>query len=248
MLRKTTFLLALVIFLGVAFILITSATPSTPTVSRILWIADCDPRTDEQHCHQGDDLDSFAPFYQAIEEVPAILEYDNPASLEQFTEYDIVIANFCSDVIEGSTVEALADYIDNGGAVVVMGDNTCLAGPKQPQPMAATAANELTQRYGIRFTQDDTREVQYAATVVKHPITQDVDTIAFFRNTYLQIIPAITPILNIHDEPVVAVYKGKGKVVAIASVSFQYDWIRYFPETDWSNNFILWKNILTWLK
>jgi hypothetical protein len=103
----------------------------------ILWIGDCDPRTDVDGCHAGD----VQPFFDLVDGLGTI-EFAVPTTIEPAT-YDVVIADFCGPV-DG---EWIAASLAAGEGVLALGDRSC----GTPTGSSAKVANETLAHFGVRF-------------------------------------------------------------------------------------------------
>ncbi len=103
----------------------------------ILWIADCDPRTDAQGCLAG----NVQPYFDMVAGVGTI-EFKPLATVDP-AAYDVIIADFC-EAIEG---EAIAAVLAEGFGVLALGDPFCTnAGIS-----SAARANSTLAHFGVRF-------------------------------------------------------------------------------------------------
>ena len=222
-----------------------TVTPQSVQTS-ILWIDHCDPRTAPDHCKEGNGQE-LTPFYTVIRELPATITYTVTASIDDLRHYDVVIANFCNDVLLSTTVDTLRRYLDNGGSVIAMGDNTCGRGEGVGWHSAAQDATKFTRPFGITFTDDDDQHPHIADTLEDHPITSKVNRIVEFRNAYLRVRSPAQSVVAMGRSSFIALYDGPGTLVAIGSVGFHWDFGAYVPEMKDTDNFVLWRNLLRWL-
>jgi hypothetical protein len=103
----------------------------------ILWIGDCDPRTDADGCQAGD----VQPFFDVVDGLGTI-EFAVPTAIEP-DAYDVVIADFCGPV-DG---EWIAVSLAVGEGVLVLGDRSC----GTADGSSAKVANETLAHFGVRF-------------------------------------------------------------------------------------------------
>lgn len=103
----------------------------------LLWIGDCDPRTDVDGCHAGD----VQPFFALIDGLGTI-EFAVPTAIDP-SAYDVVIADFCGPV-DG---EWIATSLAAGEGVLALGDRAC----STPTGSSAKVANETLAHFGVRF-------------------------------------------------------------------------------------------------
>jgi hypothetical protein len=202
----------------------------------LLWIEGCDPRIASDVCSISDSIEILEPFYEILEDWNAELTYGIPLSEAQLREYDVIIANYCSFVLIPLLTDTLIDYLASGGSVLAAGDNFCYGFGA----VSSVAATALTEDFGIVFTDDDDSDNQNTDDITDHPITEDVEEIFIFRHAYLEVTEPAETVIEMNDEPLLAVYDGDGTIVAIPDTTFQWD-------ADEEDNGILWYNILRWL-
>jgi len=106
----------------------------------ILWIADCDPRTDAAGCLAG----NVQPFFDMVATLGTI-EF-KPLSLVDPLAYDVVVADFCGPV----SPEQVATMLGDGGRLLVLGDYWC----ETSQGVSAEVANRVLEHLGTRFDGD----------------------------------------------------------------------------------------------
>ena len=210
-----------------------------PALPRLLWADPCDPRTDPQACHLGD-VAILAPFYGVITSLGAQLRYAVPPGLQELATYDVVIANFCS-ALDSAAVRLLQAYISGGGSVVAMGDNFCVGTPFRTSAQGATA---LTQPGGIRFTTEDDGTLQCFDPLLAHPLTRGVRQLYSPRHAYLTVSGTAQALFGKEGQTFIAVYAGRGTVVAIPDIGFH--WQRRGPRPV-NDNVIFWQTMLRWL-
>ncbi len=103
----------------------------------ILWIADCDPRTDAAGCLLG----NVQPFFDMVEGVGTI-EFKPLASVDP-AAYDVFVVDFC-EAVEG---EAIAALLAEGAGVLALGDHHCTSAAGS----SAKLANATLAHFGVRF-------------------------------------------------------------------------------------------------
>lgn len=254
--RRSRRTLALLLFIVFGYAMTTHAQTSgsytiyLPSIAnipmRVLWTDDCDPRTDPQVCHISDSLTVLNEFYAALTDVGATIEYTMPQSLDQLRQYDVVIANYCSDLYRQNTTPLLSEYVAQGGSLIVMGDNFCIVGgDSQGNVSAALAANALTASRGITITADDVSDIQFSNQILAHPTTANVNSIYSLRHAYLEVSSPSTAVVMMDSKPFIGVYDGAGTLIAIPNIGFY--WGNSFGQVQESDNFVFWRNALRWM-
>jgi hypothetical protein len=114
----------------------------------ILWIGDCDPRTDADGCHAGD----VQPFFDLVDGLGTI-EFAVPRTIDP-SAYDVVIADFCGPV-DG---EWIAASLATGEGVLALGDRACATATGS----SAKVANETLTHFGVRFVSDVLLDPRFA--------------------------------------------------------------------------------------
>lgn len=107
----------------------------------ILWIADCDPRTDPQGCLAG----NVQPFFDMVAGVGTI-EF-RPLEVVDPSAYDLIVADFC-EAVDG---DAIATLLAEGHGVMALGDPFCV----QAGSTGAARANATLAHFGTRFVDDE---------------------------------------------------------------------------------------------
>jgi hypothetical protein len=191
---------------------------------KILWTDTCDPRQDPQFCNMSSGLSGFEKFYGILHELNATLVYDRPLS---YDGYIVVIAYYCSS----EDIDPLRNYILSGGSVVVLSDS----------------CSTLTSNFGITFKE---RIAIYGwVSVVNHPITKGIpqgeNTLYMPGPSRLEVVPPAQTIIKFSNLDTIAVYDGQGTMVVIPDSVFEWDYGNGADGID--NNFVLWRNMLTWL-
>jgi hypothetical protein len=103
----------------------------------ILWVADCDPRTDEVGCLAG----NVQPYFAMVDTIGNI-DF-KPLSEVDPLAYDVVVADFCGPV----SATTVGEMLGEGARVLVLGDRWCVRNGQT----SAAAANELLEHLGTRF-------------------------------------------------------------------------------------------------
>ncbi len=230
--------------------------PWRPTIIpgiKILWLDDCDPRTDPEFCHLSMYSKPIYPpildqFYGVIAALNANLSYKLPSSEDELDDYDVVIADFCGPAASSSMIHMLKSYINSGGSVIVMGDEFCQGvGPIDGKWVSSgQAASLLTKTWGISFTIDDDVAVQYAQPSETHSALKYVNELFAYRHAYLDVQSPSRVLMKMGDRPFIGLYDQTGTVIAIPDVGFHWG-STFKPETVASDNFVFWRNILAWL-
>ncbi|MBV1861300.1 MAG: hypothetical protein KUG77_22975 [Nannocystaceae bacterium] len=116
----------------------TEGTEPDPGVGvNILWVADCDPRTDVVGCLAG----NVQPYFAMVDTIGSI-DF-KPLSEVDPLAYDVVVADFCGPV----SATAVGEMLGEGARVLVLGDTWCV----RDGQTSAAAANELLEHIGTRF-------------------------------------------------------------------------------------------------
>ena len=140
------------------FYYLAAVTPGEAQLS-ILWVGNCDPRTDAQGCLAG----NVQPFFDLVDGLGTIefktLNTVDPAA------YDLVIADFCSEVDGQQIATLLAD----GAGVLAMGDGFCLLQGRS----SAEVANDTLAHFGVRFSDDQLFSHDFTI-----PVDKQVDLLA----------------------------------------------------------------------
>ena len=103
----------------------------------ILWVADCDPRTDAVGCLAG----NVQPYFAMVDTIGNI-DF-KPLSEVDPLAYDVVVADFCGPV----SATTVGEMLGEGARVLVLGDRWCVRNGQT----SAAAANELLEHIGTRF-------------------------------------------------------------------------------------------------
>ena len=103
----------------------------------ILWVADCDPRTDAVGCLAG----NVQPYFAMVDTIGSI-DF-KPLSEVDPLAYDVVVADFCGPV----SATAVGEMLGEGARVLVLGDTWCVRNGQT----SAAGANELLEHLGTRF-------------------------------------------------------------------------------------------------
>ena len=103
----------------------------------ILWVANCDPRTDTVGCLAG----NVQPYFAMVDTIGNI-DF-KPLSEVDPLAYDVVVADFCGPV----SATAVGEMLGEGARVLVLGDTWCVRNGQT----SAAAANELLEHIGTRF-------------------------------------------------------------------------------------------------
>ncbi len=103
----------------------------------ILWVADCDPRSDAVGCLAG----NVQPYFAMVDTIGNI-DF-KPLSEVDPLAYDVVVADFCGPV----SATAVGEMLGEGAHVLVLGDTWCV----RDGQTSAAAANELLEHIGTRF-------------------------------------------------------------------------------------------------
>lgn len=107
----------------------------------ILWVADCDPRSDAAGCLAG----NVQPYFAMVDTIGSI-DF-KPLSEVDPLAYDVVVADFCGPL----SATAVGEMLGEGARVVVLGDTWCVRNGQT----SAAAANELLEHIGTRFNGAD---------------------------------------------------------------------------------------------
>src|SRR5579859_6489002 len=157
----------------------TASPESTPTgvpsgASHILWVSNCDPRTDSRHCNQGK-IEILTEFYATIHNLGADIVYALPKSSTDLLPYDVVVLDYCDFAASALPAQLFRDYVWGGGSLIVMGDNFCVGvHAANKLGSSAEAATLLTTSWGIRFTGDDDANNPEITTFADDPLTAGV--------------------------------------------------------------------------
>jgi hypothetical protein len=103
----------------------------------ILWIADCDPRTDPLGCLAG----NVQPYFDMVTGIGTV-EFQPLDSVDP-SAYDVVVADFCGP-LDG---DAIASLLASGVGVLALGDNFCMIEGSS----SAERANATLAEFGVRF-------------------------------------------------------------------------------------------------
>jgi hypothetical protein len=107
----------------------------------ILWISDCDPRSDALGCLSG----NVEPFFEMVAQIGTI-EFKLLSVVDPLA-YDVVVADFCQPV----RPEEVGLMLGDGARVLVLGDYWCHG----TEGLGAEVANELLEHIGARFNGDE---------------------------------------------------------------------------------------------
>lgn len=219
-----------------------------PEPTNILWIDDCDPRSDPDFCHDSKDLKIFDQFYGTITGLGGTLSYSIPTSEDSFAAYDVVVANFCSAAIHEHEIALLVNYVTSGGSVIALGDNFCTGvGPVNGEWLnSAQAASIFTRNWGVSITSDDDLSLIWANPVLMHPLTQNMKSIYAFRHAYLVVQSPSKILFRMGDKPFISIYEQTGTVITIPNTGFHWG-SDFRSEIADSDNFAFWRNMLNWL-
>ncbi len=220
---------------------------TTETLYSILWLEDCDPRTDPAFCGVSSSLQVLQQLYQIIDGLSAQLVYGLPSTYSDLEAYDLALADFCGPGANSATIGYLKDYVAAGGSVVVLGDEFCQGvGPIDGAWLSSgQAASLLTQEWGILFTDDDTEVGSPFSPFIDSPLTRNVDEIHSPRHAFLEVSEPAQKIVGTGDHTFIALFDGVGTVVAIPDVGFAWDKPSRNPPS--GDNFLFWSNMLHWL-
>ncbi len=137
----------------------------------------------------------------------------------------------------------IKDYIQAGGSVFILGGNTCQSGGHP----TSWWASRITKDFGVTFGSEDNYKVAWADAVSGHPTTLKLNKMYFSQYAYLNVSDPAESILNVNEQPIAAVYNGKGSFAALADdVEFGWSpnsWEKLGP----TDNFTFWRNSLRWL-
>ncbi len=220
--------------------------PPRTGISHILWISDCDPRTDTKQCSLGK-LDILNEFYATIRDLGADIKYRLPRSSGDMASYDVVVLSTCDLAGSALPVSLVQDYVSTGGSLIIMGDNFCQGVHVNGKwGSSADAASLFTASWGIRFTADDAMDTPTWTAFAEHPLTVGIKDIYAFRHAYLTVQPPAVPIATINRQAVLAVYDGPGTVLAIPDVSFAWG-SSFKSQIGSADNFAFWRNSFVWL-
>lgn len=111
--------------------------PEPGTGMNILWVANCDPRSDPAGCLAG----NVQPYFAMVDTIGNI-DF-KPLSEVDPLAYDVVVADFCGPV----SATAVGEMLGDGAKVLVLGDTWCV----RDGQTSAAAANELLEHIGTRF-------------------------------------------------------------------------------------------------
>jgi hypothetical protein len=103
----------------------------------ILWIADCDPRTDALGCLAG----NLQPYFDMITGIGSV-EF-KPLDTVDPSAYDVIVADFC-EPLDG---DAIASLLASGVGVLALGDPFCTVEGSS----SAARANATLAHFGVRF-------------------------------------------------------------------------------------------------
>lgn len=116
----------------------TGGTEPEPSAGiNILWVANCDPRSDAVGCLAG----NVQPYFAMVDTIGNI-DF-KPLSEVDPLAYDVVIADFCGPV----SATAVGEMLGEGARVLVLGDTWCV----RDGQTSAAAANELLEHIGTRL-------------------------------------------------------------------------------------------------
>lgn len=104
----------------------------------ILWIGDCDPRTDQLGCLLG----NVQAFFDVVNPF-ATVEFNLLSQVDPLA-YDVVVADFCGLV----TAEQVFELLIDGAHVLVLADPWC----ETDDGTGIDKANAALERLGTRFT------------------------------------------------------------------------------------------------
>lgn len=125
----------------------------------ILWVADCDPRSDALGCLAG----NVQPYFDMIAGIGTVefqlLDAVDPAA------YDVIVVDFCEPV-DG---DAIASLLAAGVGVLALGDRFCTIEGSD----AAARANATLAHFGVRFIEHEL--YNHALTV---PVESQTDILA----------------------------------------------------------------------
>jgi hypothetical protein len=207
----------------------------------ILWTRNCDPRTDPDYCGFSD-LYVLNEFYSTIQSINGKITYSMPSSLSDLEQFKIVVVDFCTfDLSNNELITIVKQYLELGGSAIVMGDDRFYCHDKY----ASEWASLLTKEFGITFTGNNESE-NFGEPIAHHPIAEGINSVFAFTHNYLEVSAPSQTVFQINEKPFIAVYHGKGKIVAIADLGFYWG-SDFNTEITKSENFLLWKNMLGWL-
>ncbi|MGH1347765.1 MAG: hypothetical protein ACRBN8_39790 [Nannocystales bacterium] len=103
----------------------------------VLWVADCDPRSDAVGCLAG----NVQPYFAMVDTIGSI-DFKLLSEVDPLA-YDVVVADFCGPV----SATAVGEMLGEGAHVLVLGDTWCV----RDGQTSAAAANELLEHIGTRF-------------------------------------------------------------------------------------------------
>jgi hypothetical protein len=209
---------------------------------KILWTSKCDPRTSANYCNISKDPGILNEFYDAVKSVKGTLTYHVPDSKQELARYTVVIVDFCPGAANDNSLNAVKQFIQEGGSAFIMGGNFC----KSAKHFTSWWASQLTRDFGVTFTSDDDVNNPWVDAMAMHPTTLDVKKIYVHRHVYLNVVSPSQSILTISGRPISAIYDGTGTFVAFSSETFEWGGV-HRPEIASSDNFVFWQNALKWL-
>jgi hypothetical protein len=137
--------------------------------------------------------------------------------------YDILVIFFPQIALTSAEVQAVEDFVDNGGHLLLVGiDNRPGVGDYTSQEL-----NAVSENYGITFNEDALlgRAVGTDDELSTHHLTQDVDSIStkagnFLQGCSLTVSSPATSIVTVKDLDFVAVAEvGASKIVAVGGAA-----------------------------
>jgi len=163
---------------------------------------------------------------------------------------DILVLGFPMVALTGAEVTAIDNFVQGGGGLLLIGTDNNPTWHFTPENL-----NPLSSLYGVTFSTD--AEIGFyksTSDFITHHLTQDVSSIHSnvnykLKGTYLSVSSPATTVVEVNDEPFVAVSEaGAGKVVCVGALApflqLRKD-IHWLEEIDDHFQFCL--NVVDWL-
>jgi DNA-binding beta-propeller fold protein YncE len=189
--------------------------------------------------HGQPDLSYYSTFVADLESAGATIDENlsSPIDAALLAGYDVLWVNCCGYAWSTDELTAVANWLDQGGGVLVHGD-------------ASDTTNNLASLYDISYQATDHFEGP-SNNITEHPISEGVTTVYVGHNGHYSLLPTnVDSVVVVRDaqlnEPhIVAHQDGQGKMVVVASSDFDNGYITYNDNQLLANNTMAWLAINT---